>query len=470
MVPYPAQGHINPMMQLAKRLSSYGVHVTVMLFEHYTARIAKAQGNNALQRGSIRLMGISDRLPDGSHDDRMAIAEAVEKFGGPLEEALQQLMRERASITCIIGDCHVARVRDVANKLHIPRVAFWSQSATTLSIHLHTNDIIDNGFNPFENTVQPFGPKEPMDLIGCIPGVPPLHPAYLPFYSPFGLSALQWLERWRTELFGILHEAFAVMGNSFEELEPTVFEALPNVQPVGPLLPPALLDEESAHEDNTPGTSLWREEDCIEWLDLQPLSTVLYIAFGSLAKLTIAQLQEIAFGLLASQQHFLWVMRSDSVVESETTALESLPHGFLAQIKEKGKIISWAPQALVLAHPSVCGFFSHCGWNSTLESVSLGVPMLGWPQSTDQITNCWMVVNQWKVGLELKRDHNNNTDRVKVEKAVRELMDGQSAKDLRTRAAELRAVAKRNVKSHSGCVVVSHNRLEHFVNQLFQMS
>ncbi|KAH7446906.1 hypothetical protein KP509_01G081300 [Ceratopteris richardii] len=209
------------------------------------------------------------------------------------------------------------------------------------------------------------------------------------------------------------------------------------------------------------GTSFWREEvaECKDWLDKQPVGSVVYVAFGSMKVLTASQVQEVLLGVAASGQRFLMVVRKNAILSTETSVNQStsrvpleeaLPPGFLESIKERCKLVQWAPQTLVLAHPSVGGFFSHCGWNSTLESLCCGVPILGWPWIMDQTSNCWMLSHVWKVGLALECNEANQTAKDKVEAGIRQLMEGSLAESLRAQAMKIRDQAREAARMNQG--------------------
>ena len=164
--------------------------------------------------------------------------------------------------------------------------------------------------------------------------------------------------------------------NSFYELDSLALNLIPKIMPIGPLL---LANQSSSHIG-----SFWPEDStCLSWLDKQPMNSVIYASFGSTSKFSQRQLEELALGLELIGQPFLWVFRSDIINE----ALSEFLDGFRTRIANHGRIVNWAPQEQVLAHPSTACFLSHCGWNSTLEGISMGVPFLWWPYFTNQFQN-----------------------------------------------------------------------------------
>jgi hypothetical protein len=189
-------------------------------------------------------------------------------------------------------------------------------------------------------------------------------------------------------------EADWVLGNSFDDLESQAVNLKPLVLQVGPLLPSGFLNGEHPG-DLSVGTSIWTQYDSSEWLDAKPNGSVIYVSFGSMVHVTKAQLEEIAMGLKGSGQFFLWVLRPDIV---SSTVSDCLPDGFLDEIKRQGLVVPWCNQLHMLSHPSVAGFITHCGWNSMLESIALGVPMIGFPFWADQFTNCKLMADEWKIG------------------------------------------------------------------------
>ena len=150
----------------------------------------------------------------------------------------------------------------------------------------------------------------------------------------------------------------------------------------------------------------------------------------------------------------MWVIRPDLVMGESAT----LPPEFVAETKERGLIASWCPQEQVLNHPSVGGFLTHSGWNSTIESVTAGVPMLCWPFFTDQQTNCFKACNQWGIGIEISSD----VKRDEVEKLVRELMEGEKGKNMRKKVLEWKKLAEEATAPHGS----SFKNLDNLVNKV----
>ncbi|KAK9678170.1 hypothetical protein RND81_11G193000 [Saponaria officinalis] len=181
-------------------------------------------------------------------------------------------------------------------------------------------------------------------------------------------------------------EMKGILVNTYTDLESFGIQALMNgeVPPVYPVSPILELGEKRGGGTDT------RDESVIQWLDGQPMSSVVFLSFGSRGTFDEEQVKEIANGLEKSGHRFLWALRKPpsprglGVSSDNKPFLETLPEGFVDRTGGRGKIIGWASQVEVLAHPAVGGFISHCGWNSTLESLWFGVPIATWP---------WMLSN-----------------------------------------------------------------------------
>jgi UDP:flavonoid glycosyltransferase YjiC (YdhE family) len=214
--------------------------------------------------------------------------------------------------------------------------------------------------------------------------------------------------------------------NTFDNLEASILSHLAplfsKIYTIGPLN--ALM--RSRIGDGVPRSlstfsNLWEADNsCMAWLDSQPLGSVVYVSFGSLAIMTRGFFMELWHGLVNSGKRFLWAIRRDTI--SDAKGEQAIPVELQEGTKERGLLVDWAPQEEVLAHPSTGGFLTHSGWNSTLESIVAGVPMICWPQIGDQQINSRWVSEVWRIGLDIK----DTCDRSTVETMIRTLMkDGR---------------------------------------------
>ncbi|KAJ0795929.1 putative 7-deoxyloganetin glucosyltransferase [Helianthus annuus] len=250
--------------------------------------------------------------------------------------------------------------------------------------------------------------------------------------------------------------ASAVILNTFEDLEHEVLNELsstyPSVFSVGPLH--TIANNMVANDLNLLGSSLWKEDtQCLEWLDSKEANSVVYVNFGSITVMTPQQLVEFSWGLANSNQTFLWVIRPDLVSGDSPM----LPPEFLEATSKRGLLTTWCPQQKVLNHPSIGGFLTHSGWNSTLESISSGVPMICWPFFAEQQTNCWYSCNKWGIGMEIDSD----VHRKEVEKLVRTLMVEEKGKEMRKMAMDW----KKKAESSSSLL-----NIDNLINQVLLQS
>jgi hydroquinone glucosyltransferase len=218
--------------------------------------------------------------------------------------------------------------------------------------------------------------------------------------------------------------------------------AFPPVYPVGPFV------RSSTGEETD-------ESACLEWLDRQPEDSVVYVSFGTGGALSVEQTVELAAGLEASGHKFLWVVRMPSldgnpcalgtVPGDKDDPLAWLPEGFLERTRDQGlAVAAWAPQVRVLSHRATAAFVSHCGWNSTLESVAAGVPMVAWPLYAEQKTNAAILTEVTGVALRPAAVRGDGlVPRQEIAAAVRELVKGEKGSAVRLRARELSEAAAR---------------------------
>ncbi|GJM84386.1 hypothetical protein PR202_ga00048 [Eleusine coracana subsp. coracana] len=226
--------------------------------------------------------------------------------------------------------------------------------------------------------------------------------------------------------------------NSFHELQTQEADYLASrwgAKTVGPTLPSAYLD------NRVPDDSSYcyhvhspRSAECRAWLDEKPENSVVYVSFGSLVTLGPDQMAELAEGLFNSGKAFLWVVRNSEI--------SKLPANFAGKAKDTGLIVPWSPQLEVLVHNSVGCFMTHCGWNSTMEGLGLGVPMVAMPQWSDQPMNAKYIEDVWRVGVRVRPDVNGVVRKEGVERCVRAVMEGETSEEYRKNARSWKEKAK----------------------------
>ncbi|KAG6502166.1 hypothetical protein ZIOFF_042055 [Zingiber officinale] len=419
LLPIPAVGHIMSMLEMAKLLHRYHFSVTVLMVPvpttfpvgDYIATIA-ASGLDI----DFRHIQPVDPPKDADGPEHF-ISAYMEKQNHHIKSALHDLLRSGDSpLAALIVDLFATGAIDVAAELGVPCYVYFASNAAFLALMLYLPTLEEKFPVEFEE----------MEEEVRVPGVCPIPPISMP--SPFmrkksgRYTCFVHHGRRYSELKGIVV-------NTFTDLEPATLRALdeglcapgrrtPPMYPVGPLI---------AREEGEKS----RQQECVAWLDGQPARSVVFLCFGSKGCFNAAQVGEIAAGLECSGCRFLWALRvaSEEVLgmrkPADAKLEEVLPEGFLERTKARGMVWpSWAPQAEILAHRSVGGFVTHCGWNSCLESLQCGVPLLGWPLYAEQHSNAVVMEEEMGVALQLKveRANDNFVKAEELERGVRTLM------------------------------------------------
>ncbi|WJZ88998.1 hypothetical protein VitviT2T_008249 [Vitis vinifera] len=409
LVPCPFQGHINPMLQLGAILHSRGFSITVA----HTQYNSPDPSNHP----DFSFLPIPDGLSDGQNFASLLnlVLAANVNCESPLRECLAEKQEQHGDIACIIHDITMYFAEAVANHLKVPSINLVTSNVSTTIAHNAFPSLLEKGHIPLQGSTL----HDP---------VPELHPLR---FKDLPISRLGDLEAFFQILVNMYKKKFSspIIWNTMDCLEQSsLTQRQQQLQvpffPIGPL-----------HKLAPPSSSSLLEEDssCITWLDKHSPKSVIYVSWGSLACMDAKDLAEVAWGLANSNQPFLWVVRPGSVRGSQW--IEQLPETFMDTVGERCHIVKWAPQKEVLGHRAVGGFWSHCGWNSTLESISEGVPMICRPYSGDQRVNTRYISHVWKVGLELESDE---LERVEIERAVRRLMVDGEGEEMRQRAMELK--------------------------------
>ncbi|KAI3971192.1 hypothetical protein MKW92_020242 [Papaver armeniacum] len=435
--PIPAQGHINCMLKLAEILCLSGFNVTFVNTQQNHLR-QLSFGN--LHSRFRQFPGFCfETVPDGLSDDQLHSAgchrpedfvnDSFNRIQNVIGPGFRELLTSdrfrsdsRGPVSCIIADGMYGFAIDVAEELGIPSISFRTVTACCTWICFCTPKLVENGDIPFK--------EEDMDRpIRSVPEMERfLRCRDLPSYYRDKEVNRRNLDFISTEtLYSV--RATAHILNTFDDIEAPILSHLrsycPNLYTIGPLN--ALLNTlRSSTTTNSSSSSLpvssnaslyAEDRSCMTWLDGQPKKSVVYVSFGSIATVSRQQWLEIWYGLINSGHRFLWARRPDSLIleDGEESQIQA---ELVEATKERGYMVDWAPQEEVLNHPAVGGFFTHSGWNSTLESMVAGVPMVCWPHLADQQINSRYVSEVWKIGLNMQDD----SDRVTVEKLIREMM------------------------------------------------
>lgn len=461
-IPYPAQGHVNPMLKLAKLLHHKGFYITFVNTEYNHQRLLNSQDPDALNGLSdFKFETIPDGLPATDNinatQDITALCDSTSKTClVPFRNLLEKLNGSSSSqVKCIIADGCMGFTLDAAEQLNIPEILLWTPSSCGFMAYFHYKDLIERGVTPLKEESQLTNGYLDETKIDWIPGMKELRLTDLPSFvrttDPDDIM-LNFLtsEAQRSK------RASAIVLNTFDAFECDVLDGmksiLPPVYSIGPLssLLLNLVPQES--EVQSLGSNLWAEEtECIKWLDTKEPNSVVYVNFGSITVMTAQQMIEFAFGLANSKHTFLWIIRPD-LVRGDSAIL---PPEFTTETKDRSMIASWCPQEHVLKHPSIGGFLTHSGWNSILDTVIGGVPIICWPFFAEQQTNCKYSCVDWGIGMEI----DNNVKRNEVEKLVRELMDGEKGKELKKRVMEWKSSAEDAISSPNGSSFVNLDKL-----------
>ncbi|KAF3455340.1 hypothetical protein FNV43_RR05788 [Rhamnella rubrinervis] len=464
--PCPLQAHVNSMLKLAELLCQAGLHVTFLNTHSIQNRLllhSDVESRFSTYPGFL-FKTISDGLPDDHPRSGDRFAEVILSMKTIGKSLLKQMLVSdelgsdcSPSVTCIIADgLFGGFTADAAIELHIPIIYFRTISACCFWIYLSIAKVIEADELPIRG-------KEDMDrLIKNVPGMESfLRCRDLPSFcrvSDFNDKIFQFVAQDTHHC----RRAQALIFNTFEDLEGPILSHIrtvcPKVYSIGPTHSHLnyKLSNKAATSSESSNSLSKVDRSCITWLDNQPSKSVIYVSFGSVAVITKDQLMEFWHGLVNSKKRFLLVVRLD-LVSGKDGDDPQIPAELLDGTKERGFTVGWAPQEEVLAHPSVGGFLTHSGWNSTLESIVAGVPMICWPCLADQQVNSRYVNEVWKLGMDMK----DVCDRKVVENAVNAVM-GDRKEEFQRQAEVMSILATKSV-SEGGS---SYNNLQELIKDI----
>ncbi|XP_055804432.1 UDP-glycosyltransferase 87A2-like [Solanum dulcamara] len=393
-IPYPGRGHINPLMNLCKLIiatPNVVLQVSFIVTEEWFSFLKSEPKPDNIQFRTIPNVIPSEK--DRSKD-LLGFKETVyTKMEAPVESILDGLPKPNV----ILADSFLPWAVRIGERRNIPVASFWPMSATVFTILYHHQLLLANGH--FEASLT----EQREELVNYIPGITPIYVKDLPpvFYSkdremlPLLLEAISQL----------VNKAQYALFTTIEALESRVIEALEAETPfpiftVGPTIP--YLDTE--FKTNQPSPNYF------SWLDDQPKDSVLYISQGSFMSVSKEQLDEIIAGVHSSGVRTFWVVRDNASLLTDG-------------VGNRGIAVPWCDQLEVLSHPSVGGFWSHCGWNSTKEGAFVGVPFLTFPIGGDQVTNSKQIVEDWKIGWRVNKESEKLVKKDEISLLVKSFMD-----------------------------------------------
>ncbi|KAL4601235.1 hypothetical protein ACB092_11G258400 [Castanea dentata] len=456
LVASPGVGHLVRVLELSNRLAAnQNLHVTtfVVVESHSTATAGTTGESQLVQSAKARRLKNQDiiELPPVTHDTNAPI---FTRLSALMHEILPTVRSSISALkhnpTALVVDIFGTPLLEVADQFHMLKYVFVSSAwSNALLLYFPVLDKEAQGVELGEL-------KEPIKMPGC----KPVRPADL-------LDSM--MDRTKSDYKMLLQigltmrNSDGILVNSWEELDATTLKALREedgygkvpVYTVGPVTRP--FDNDHGHGHDHP---------LLHWLDEQPAESVLYISFGSLGVLSPQQITELAFGLEQSQQRFIWVLRTPRNCTSTMEGLDYLPDGFLERTQKVGQVfIKWAPQSDILAHGSIGGFLTHCGWNSSLESILNGVPMIAWPLFAEQKMNATQLAEDYGVAVRPKVAPSKEiVGKEEIEMMARNVMEG-NGKAMRARVKELKKSGEKALAEGGS----TFNTLSQLANQ-FQLN
>ncbi|XP_050366975.1 UDP-glucose flavonoid 3-O-glucosyltransferase 7-like [Argentina anserina] len=440
-LPFMALGHSIPLNDIAKLFSSHGVRCTIVTTPLNAPLFSKATQGGEIELVIIKFPSAEAGLPqDCESPELIATQDMLGNFMKAtylFEPQLEKVLDEHRP-HCLVADAFFTRATDIAAKFQIPRLYFhgtgFFASCASLSVMMYQpqTKLCDS-----ESCVIPNLPGEIRMARSQLP--------YFPNEDGESEFLMKMIEASREAE----ERSYGVIVNSFYELEPAYADHYRKVfgrkaWHIGPVSKCNKAVEEKGERGSTRSSTVEKHE-CFKWLDSKKPHSVVYVSFGSMIRFAECQLLEIALGLEASGQDFIWVVKNE-----KKEVEEWLPEGFEKRMEGKGMLIrDWAPQVLILEHEAIGAFVTHCGWNSILEGVSAGVPMITWPLFGEQFYNEKLVTEILRIGipvsstkwvssfLDVNVEKEASVRRDAIEEAVTRIMVGDEVVNMRRRVEKL---------------------------------
>ncbi|CAH9070940.1 unnamed protein product [Cuscuta epithymum] len=456
VVPFFGQGHLFPSMELCRKFSSFNYKATLIIPSHLSSSVpSDLRGHPFIQ--VVEIHASSDPAPPPPPPEtghpRNQFRQHHQQMGDGIEKILSERYGGSPGKTrpdCVVVDTMMSWSSEIFAKFGIPTVSFFTSGACSAAMEFAAWKNKADDMKPGEIRILPglpesmalshsemkkrhrFGPRGPR------PHSPPHHGGGMRHGPPGPGRKPIWLEETESSIAFLINTCDVLDRPFIDYLSDQIQKP---IWGVGPSLPAQfwesrgsiLRDHEvrsSHHESN------FTEDEVVQWLNTKPRRSVIYVSFGSEVAPTMEESAELAGALEESTRPFIWVIQPGSGIPGPPVGLFGekkkttdsndegyFPHGLQERIGNRGLIIKgWAPQLLILSHSSTGGFLSHCGWNSAVESMGRGIPILGWPIRGDQFSNAKLIADHLKVGHILSSGETETVKRDEISSGIEKLM------------------------------------------------
>ncbi|OWM81567.1 UDP-glycosyltransferase 82A1 [Punica granatum] len=441
LVPYPAQGHVTPMLQLAVALLPSGFEPVLVTLEHIHRRIKPDIEQMGHVASMVKCVVLQDGLESGGARDFFAIEAAMED--GSMAVQLERLVSKLddcengEGVVLMVVDVLASWAMEVGHRCGVPTAGFWVAMIATYQVVAAIPDLVRHGVISYSGT-----PRHKETKLPClVPNQPTLTAEDLPWLIG-STSCRKGRFKFWTRTMDRCRSLRWLLVNSFPEEHCTAYNNIelneyvvdnrphvntknnndneddyyPMVFPVGPL-------SKLAVAPTARNPSFWEEErTCLDWLDQQDPGSVIYVSFGSwVSPIGEDNMRSLALSLEASGRPFIWAL--------SPTWRDGLPNGYIERVANRGKVVPWAPQLEILQNDAVGCFVTHCGWNSTMEAIQCKKRLVCYPVAGDQFVNCKYIVEVWKIGVRI-----DGFEEKEIEECLREAMED---KEMGRRVREL---------------------------------
>ncbi|XP_074306276.1 flavonol 3-O-glucosyltransferase UGT89B1-like [Silene latifolia] len=389
IIPFPAPGHVIPLLELTRRLLTHrDNHFNITFFSTPSSLSLVTPLLSVFPPPQLQPLIFSPPSPSSSNDVIPPPTARVRALHA-LSDPIIAWYRSHPSPPClIISDFFCTWTHKLCSCLRVPRVVFYPSAAFSSAVLYSMWGLAPN--NP-ENDVN-------LEVVfDDVVGSPRFKWFELSFLFRSGKPGDPEWDIFRDDLLSNL-TSWGALFNTFSEMEKVYIDHFINkmghnrVWAVGPLL------QDDVAQEGEP-----QAQNLMTWLNDKADCSVIYICFGSLTALTGEESTVLRAALEYSKVQFVWCAREtdgEEGMDINTVDWECDPNTAKNGLIVKG----WAPQLAILGHRAIGGFVTHCGWNSIVESIWPGVVTVAWPMGADQYSNAQLVVDKLGLGFQVKCD------------------------------------------------------------------